>query len=89
MPCISLVLEFARQSGPSLLIPPPSLSLSLSLHKLQILNWLGQDLVQSAVCYRKGVHRAVHAVDTDTEWTCNVQVFVTTLVLDLLYSELF
>ena len=24
------------------------------------------------------------AVDTDTDWTCNVQVFVTTLVLDLL-----
>ena len=54
------VLEFARQSGPSLLTPPPpppslSLSLSLCLHKLEILNWLGPDLLQSAVRFAEKV----------------------------------
>ena len=49
----SYQLEFARQSGPSLLTPPPPLSLSLSLDKLEILNWLGLDLLQSAVRFLK------------------------------------
>ena len=62
--CHQRQLEFARQSGPSLYPPPPSLSLSppllslslslsLSLHKLEILNWLGLDLLQSAVRFLK------------------------------------
>ena len=33
--------------------PPPPLSLSLSLHKLEILKWLGLDLLQSAVRFLK------------------------------------
>ena len=39
---------------------------------------------------QQGVHRVVHAVDMGTTGRpTHVQVFVTTLVLDLLYSELF
>ena len=37
------------------LSPPPPLSLSLCLHKFEILNWLGLDLVQSAVRFAEKV----------------------------------
>ena len=33
--------------------PPPPLSLSLSVHKLEFLNWLGLDLLQRAVRFLK------------------------------------
>ena len=79
--------KWAEPFNPPPLPPPLSLSLSLSLHKLEILNWLGLNLLQSAVCFLKRC-RSGSACSWHGQCTCHVQVFVTTLVPDLLYSEL-
>ena len=57
--------------------PPPSLSpsLSLSLHKPEILNWHGLDLLQRAVRFLKGC-TSVSACSWHEHCTCCVQVFV-------------
>ena len=61
----SVQLEFARQSGPSLLTPPPP-PLSLSLFT-SLRSSLGLDLLQSALRFLKRCTSGmVDAVDTDT-----------------------
>ena len=63
---------------PPPLPPPPSLSLSLSSQASDPKLAWSRSAAERYVLSEKGVHRAMHAVDTDKDRTCNVQVFVTT-----------